>query len=88
VFDPADEAERVVLDVSAAQRWVAERYPHEIVERDADGGLRIALNVVGEAWLERLLLRLGPGAVVVEPPHLRTLQRDAARRLLSRYARN
>jgi len=65
----------------------AEDYPHEIVERRADGGLRIALQVVGEVWLERLLLRLGPGAIVVEPQHLRTLQRDAARRLLSRYAR-
>ena len=38
--------------------------------------------VGGDAWLERLLLRLGPDAVVVEPAEDRSLAPEAAARIL------
>ena len=36
-----------------------------------DGTLEVVLAVSEPAWLERLLLRLGPEAEVVDPPALR-----------------
>ena len=42
--------------------WVAEAYPTESVTERADGSLEIVLAVSEPAWLERLLLRLGPEA--------------------------
>jgi predicted DNA-binding transcriptional regulator YafY len=41
--------------------------------------------VGGEAWLERLLLRLGPDAYVVEPARYRSLAAEAATRVLRLY---
>jgi predicted DNA-binding transcriptional regulator YafY len=86
VFEPAENALRVVLDLTADQRWVAERHPHEVLAEHPEGVLRIALWAAGPAWLERLLLRLGPEAVIVEPGNVAELRRDAARRLLARYS--
>ena len=48
------------------------------VERDADGGLTVALPVASERWLERLLLRVGPEAEVVAPAELAGVGRAAA----------
>jgi len=43
------------------------------------------MNVLGTAWLERLLLKLGADARVVEPEAMRSVGADAARRLLEAY---
>jgi len=84
VWEPGPDAQRIVLDIPASARWVVEAYP---VQWEAHGDrLRITHNVIGTAWLERLLLKLGPDAHVLEPDSLRTLGRDAARRLLEAYA--
>jgi predicted DNA-binding transcriptional regulator YafY len=45
---------------------VASQYPTEAVEELGGGRLRVSLRVSGDAWLARLLLRLGPDAEVVE----------------------
>jgi hypothetical protein len=42
--------------------------------------------VASERWLERLLLRLGNDAEVIEPREWRNLGREAAARVLARYA--
>lgn len=89
VFRPASGAPRVVLDLTPAARWVVERYPCDRVEEHPDGTLRVTLAVVGRAWLERLLLILGPDARIVEaPPELRHLAEGAAERILARYRRD
>jgi predicted DNA-binding transcriptional regulator YafY len=49
------------------------------------GRAEIEVFVGGDAWLERLLLRLGPDARVVDPPEYRTLAAEAAARGLERY---
>jgi predicted DNA-binding transcriptional regulator YafY len=83
---PGDDAPRVVLDVSPAGRWVAEAYPVDDVEALDDGSIRITLAVGGRSWLERLLLRLGPDAQVVDAPaDLLDAGGAAARRVLERY---
>jgi proteasome accessory factor C len=84
VFDPGAGAVEVVVDAPAERaRWVVESYPCEVVE--VGRRLRITLRVVGTAWLERLLLRLGPDARVVSPPNLAALGSQAAARVLAAY---
>lgn len=77
--------ERVTLDLPASARWVVETHPTEEVAEAGDGRLRVVLAVSGRAWLERLLLQLGPDARVVAPPGLRRAAAEAARRVLARY---
>jgi proteasome accessory factor C len=85
VFDPGADAVEVIVDAPAPQaRWVAESYPCHVVE--AAGRLRITLRVVGTAWLERLLLRLGPDAHVMSPANMADVGRLAAARVLAAYA--
>lgn len=84
-FRPGADAEAVTLLVPAAARWVAESYPTRSVEEEPDGRLRVELAVSGRAWLERLLLRVGPDAEVIEPAELRDAGAQAAARVLARY---
>jgi proteasome accessory factor C len=57
----------------------------ESVEAMPDGRLKVVLVASERAWLERLLLRLGPAAEVVNPAEVRVEAAEAARRLLVRY---
>jgi proteasome accessory factor C len=82
-YRPDADDPRVTLDLDASARWVAEQYPVEKVEELAGGGLRVTLVASQPAWLERLLLRLGPRVTVVEGDA--DTARRAARRLIVRY---
>ena len=73
----------VVLPESA--RWVVEAYPVESVEDTDDGRLRVTIVASGARWLERVLLRAGAGAEVLDPPEWTDLGSAAARRLLALY---
>jgi proteasome accessory factor C len=76
----------VTLELDPAGAWVAEAYPAEAVEVLDGGRLRVELRVGGRAWLERLLLRVGPAArVVAGPDDLVDAGRAAATRVLERY---
>jgi proteasome accessory factor C len=83
VYRAQPDDPRVTLELEPAARWVVEQYPTEAVE-DLDGGrLRVTLAVSERAWLERLLLRLGPAATVVTGDA--EVASAAACRLLGRY---
>lgn len=86
VFPRADDATPVTIVLPPSARWVAEVYQPDEVEELDGGRLRVRLAVTGERWLERLLLRVGPEAVVEEPPAMRGVGAAAARRLLAAYA--
>ncbi len=88
VFTPSDSDPRVTLRVGPAAAWVAEAYPAESVTERADGSLDVVLAISEPAWLERLLLRLGPDAEVIEPEKLRAVATEAAQRVLRRYTDN
>jgi proteasome accessory factor C len=75
----------VRLRLSPDARWVAEYY-ETASERELEGGaLEVVLPAGRLEWLERLLLRLGPDAEVVEPGELRARVRDLAERTRRRY---
>lgn len=83
VFSPRPEDPVVAIEVPPAARWVAEEYPVESVEELDGGWRRVRLRISERAWLERLVLRLGPDARVVEGGH--DVRRRAARRVRARY---
>src|SRR5215212_7050605 len=65
-YRPAAEDPRVTLELEPSARWVAEQYPMEKVEEVDSGRLRVTLVASQPAWLERLLLRLGRRATIVD----------------------
>ena len=85
VFTPRPDDPRVTLELAPAAAWVTEAYPAESTTARADGTIEVVLAVSEPTWLERLLVRLGPDARVVEPATARGAGGDAARRVLARY---
>ncbi len=87
-FRPDDDQPRVTLALDRTARWVAESYPVDPPIEGPDGGLLVTLPVTERPWLDRLLLRLGPAARVVEVDAAlggETVAADAASRVLARY---
>lgn len=85
VFDPSPDDPRVVLEVGPAAQWITEQYPVEVIEHEGET-LRITLAVTATAWLERLLVRLGPEVSVVGgDPRFEAAAGNAAERILARY---
>jgi len=84
----AGDAPRVVLDLAASARWVADAHPVEDAATVEGDRLRVTLAVTAAPWLERLLLQLGPDAQVVEVDEALggpDLAARAASRVLARY---
>ncbi len=84
VYNPAPDDPLVELDLPASARSMIERFPAESLS-ESDGRLHVTLRVSERAWLERLLLRAGPGARVVAPDDLSGVAAGAAARVLRRY---
>jgi proteasome accessory factor C len=82
---PGADTESVTITVGPKGRWVAENYPVENVDELKSGRLRITLSIAGDAFLERMLLRLGPDVTVNRPPSRKSTMADAAKRILARY---
>jgi len=84
-FVPGPDSRRVRIETVPSMSWLFETIPSAIpVDVDADSAVW-EVFVAGDAWLERLLLRLGPEAVVVEPTEDRALAPEAAARILTHY---
>lgn len=86
VYRARPDDPRVTLRLQPAAAWVGESYPHERAEELPDGSWRVVLAVSEPAWLERLLLSLGPDGSVEAPGDAAHIAPKAAERLLSRYA--
>jgi proteasome accessory factor C len=84
-FVPGPEGRRVRLSLDPSSAWMVESIPAAGVPESVDGRLELDVVVGGNAWLERLLLRLGPDVRVIDPPELRNLASEAAARILLRY---
>ncbi len=87
VFFPRADDPRVTLDLQPEATWVVEQYPIEAREDRPGGVVRVTLAISARAWLERLLVRLGPLATIVaaDPPLDDGTGREAAARVAARY---
>lgn len=83
-FSSSEDVRRVRLSIEPAHIWILEQYPSVSVQ-DEGGRLEATMLASGERWLARLLLRLGPGAVVLDPQDWIHLGSSAARRVLEVY---
>jgi proteasome accessory factor C len=84
-FVPGPDARRVRLSVEPSSAWLIDSIPSAGPATKVGEREEIEFFVAGDAWLERLLLRLGPDARVIEPPEYGQLGADAAERILKRY---
>jgi len=85
VFRAGPDTPMVTLELPKTGAWVPESYPVEESTEMKNGRLRIRMAVSGGAFLERLLLRVGPTSKVVDPKDMRAASRDAAGKVLARY---
>jgi proteasome accessory factor C len=85
VFAPGPDDLLVTLDLLPRSRWVVDYYPVDSVEERADGVLRVRLRTADTAWLRQLVLRLGGGGRVVDPPALAQAVTVVAREALDAY---
>jgi proteasome accessory factor C len=91
LFRPSPDDLVVTIDLAPQAAWVVDYYPVESVQaapEDAweEATQRIRLRTADTHWVRRLLLRLGAGARVVDPPQLAVDVRDAALGALARYS--
>lgn len=91
LFRPSPDDLVVTVDLAPQAAWVVDYYPVDSVEdapEDAweEASLRVRMRTADTSWVHRLLLRLGAGARVVDPPGLAVEVRDAALNALARYA--
>ncbi|MGH9295657.1 MAG: WYL domain-containing protein, partial [Acidimicrobiales bacterium] len=85
-FIGGPESVDAVIAVPPEVAFGLEQAAFSPLEALPDGRLAAHVMVAdAEGWLGRLLLRLGPGAEVLEPPQLRGAGAGAARRALERY---
>jgi proteasome accessory factor C len=85
VYHPRPDDLRITLRLAPSARWVPETYPTEEVLDEPGGWCTVTMAISERAWLERLLLRLGPAAEVISPADERHAAAAAAQRLLQRY---
>lgn len=86
VYAPPSDAPCATLRLAPGRAWAAERWP--VVERRVldDGSLEVVVPVTGAAWLERVLLQLGPEVTLVDDGGAPGADRSAAaQRVLARY---
>ena len=85
MFASSDDADLVTLRLEPPARWVTEYYAVEGVRPAEDGTWEVDLLVADRRWLQRLLLRLAPHAVVVRPEGYEADLRIAAEAALRLY---
>jgi len=87
-FATSEDARLVTLRIESTWLWMLERYPHISMGNDVNSGSTfqtVRILVSNEHWLQRLLLRLGSHAEVIEPQQWQDLGRNAARSVIARY---
>jgi proteasome accessory factor C len=83
LFAPGPTDPELVIEVEPEATWVATQYPATSVTVLPEGRARVSMPISGDAWLARLLLRLGRDARVVEGDVQAVT--TAASRLTARY---
>jgi proteasome accessory factor C len=84
-FADSPDATTVTIAVEPGWTWVLEHYPLVSIESRPDGWTDVRLVVTSERWLQRLLLRLGTHARVIDPSEWRDLAVVTARNVRQNY---
>jgi proteasome accessory factor C len=84
-FVPGPDSRRVRIAIDPAMAWLLEAIPTARPVAGVGSRPEWEVFVGGDAWLERLLLRLGPDTDVIDPVQDRSLAPDAAARILDLY---
>ncbi len=81
------EVRRVSIRLGPAAQWVVEEYPVDAATElsDPPGWIEVRLPVASERWLAKLLIRLGPDAVAVDP-EAASAAAELAHRILAGYS--
>ena len=87
-FVPGPDIRTVRLALDPSVAWVVESIPAVGPPETSGDRIEVDVAVGGDAWLQRLLLRLGTAAQVVGPPEAASLLGDAAGQILYRYRRS
>ncbi|HXA31191.1 MAG TPA: WYL domain-containing protein [Acidimicrobiales bacterium] len=87
-FVPGPDIRTVRLALDPSVAWVVESIPAVTPPEQTGDRIEVDVAVGGDAWLKRLLLRLGSAAQVVGPPEAASLLGDAAGQILDRYRRS
>lgn len=82
LFRPSADHRSAVLLLEREARWVAEYYPVDEFVELGDERLQVQLRFADPAWLVRLVLGLGGGARLLEPPELVEAVAERARAAL------
>ena len=77
--------QEVVVGLPPGCEWVMDRYATRAHLVRDDGSIVVWLSVVSHTWLMSLLIRCGPGAVILDPVGLHDEFIERARRLSDRY---
>lgn len=85
LYSPGERDVPIRLLLYPKARWVAEYYRTESETEREDGSLEVVLPARRMEWVARLLVRLSGGAEILDPPGLKDLVRDIARRTLEQY---
>jgi proteasome accessory factor C len=85
LYSPTSDDVAVRLRLRPDARWIAEYYATTDIEEQPDGGVEVTLPARQLGWVARLLLRVGPGADVIDPPELRDEVLRLAAESLDRY---
>jgi len=86
IFQPDASDPLAVIELEPAARWVADYYPIDSQRELGGGRLQVSLRFRDERWLQRLILRLGGDARLVEPVLLSERVRRRAAEALKQYA--
>lgn len=88
VFNPGADDPTVTIELSPEAAWVVETYPVTVLEQRDGVPTLVEMVVTARPWLERLLVRLGPNARLVDAtglPGASAIAAEAATRILARY---
>ncbi|MGI9613390.1 MAG: helix-turn-helix transcriptional regulator [Acidimicrobiales bacterium] len=88
IFSPRAGDPTVTIELAPDAAWIVDTYPVTVLERRDGVPALVRMVVTAKPWLERLLVRLGPSARVVDSTDLgaaTTIAGDAAARILDRY---
>jgi proteasome accessory factor C len=90
VFNPRADDPTVTLALAPDAAWVVDAYPVTVLERAGDVPTVVRMVVTARPWLERLLVRLGPSARVVDATGMSgapAIAAEAATKILANYQR-